>query len=334
MAERRPPGAVPDLHERGRLVGVVQWAELHPILVEIRQYLKRGVKDAFEGLPAPHAATHRLITGSDPLGFGMPVPAGTGAAALGGSELVANAEHLHPVEVLAPLNNVAQWRNGTTAVSLHVYRTWTSASVFERLELGWSGTDAYVATNEAGAGVGRNLLVGTRGADAGDLKFITGDTARWTISFASPRSLIPTTDAGQDLGSLSLHVRTVHGGGGQSRASQTVSTSPFTVNENHSLLDVTASGGAITTNLPAATSVPGALFWIRKTDSTTNTVTIDADGSDTIDGAGTLVLRRQFDSVLLQARGAAWSVLASTIPQGTATQSEDDSRMLAYFLAD
>jgi hypothetical protein len=74
------------------------------------------------------------------------------------------------------------------------------------------------------------------------------------------------------------------------------------------LCDCTA--GNITFSLPSAADYGvGVPLNIKKTDATANTVTIDADGSETIDGSGTLVISAQWDNVVLQSDGQNWYIL-------------------------
>ncbi len=72
-----------------------------------------------------------------------------------------------------------------------------------------------------------------------------------------------------------------------------------------------ATSGAITATLPAASGVQNQLFSILKIDSSTNAVTIDGNGSETINGALTLVLSRQWQGVVIQATASAWVIVAS-----------------------
>jgi len=71
---------------------------------------------------------------------------------------------------------------------------------------------------------------------------------------------------------------------------------------------VSAAGGNVLVNLPAPPISAGRLLYIKKTDSSTNTVTIDQNGSETIDGGASYVLYNQFESVTLICDGTNWHV--------------------------
>lgn len=91
----------------------------------------------------------------------------------------------------------------------------------------------------------------------------------------------------------------------------TVTTSTYTVQkEDHTIL-VNATTAASTITLPPAGSKVYPYLVIKKTDSTVNAVTIDGAGSQTIDGATTLVLSLQYASAVLHANATGWQVVAS-----------------------
>lgn len=70
-----------------------------------------------------------------------------------------------------------------------------------------------------------------------------------------------------------------------------------------------ASGGSFTINLPAATAKPRNWeYTFYKSDSSANTITIDADGAATINGATTYVLTTQHDAVTIRRVGANWNI--------------------------
>lgn len=82
----------------------------------------------------------------------------------------------------------------------------------------------------------------------------------------------------------------------------------------HVIMDDTiaasASSAAVTVNLLSAATVGrGYRLTVIKTDSSVNTVTIDASGTQTINGALTRVLTAQYDKAVLLSDGANWLVI-------------------------
>ena len=70
-----------------------------------------------------------------------------------------------------------------------------------------------------------------------------------------------------------------------------------------------ATSNAITVNLPQASTSANLVYNIKKIDSTGNTVTIDGNASETIDGATTSVLATQYDSATIVCDGSNWFIL-------------------------
>ena len=96
-------------------------------------------------------------------------------------------------------------------------------------------------------------------------------------------------------------------------SNKVVGDSPYTAGANDFHLRCSATGGAMTINLPAAANHTGRVYVIKKTDSSANTVTIDGNASETIDGAATLVLSLQWDTAILWCDGLNWN-LANQLP--------------------
>lgn len=71
-----------------------------------------------------------------------------------------------------------------------------------------------------------------------------------------------------------------------------------------------ATGAARTVTLYTAVGNIGRRVIAKKTDSSTNAVTIDGNGSETIDGALTLTLSLQYEAAILESDGANWQVLS------------------------
>ena len=70
-----------------------------------------------------------------------------------------------------------------------------------------------------------------------------------------------------------------------------------------------ASGGAFTITLPAASSVPKQVYNIKKIDASPNAVTVDGDGTETIDGALTQVIATQFNSLMIVSDLSNWHII-------------------------
>jgi hypothetical protein len=75
------------------------------------------------------------------------------------------------------------------------------------------------------------------------------------------------------------------------------------------LMDATTASDVV--NLPACGSNGNAVIWVKKVDSTAHTVTITANGSDTIDGQATQVLDGQWQDaeMICDSANTRWAVL-------------------------
>lgn len=92
---------------------------------------------------------------------------------------------------------------------------------------------------------------------------------------------------------------------------QTVSTTTtYTAGDDAAIL-VDSSGGAVTVNLPQAGAVPGRVYYVKKTTSDANTVTIDPSGAETIEGSATLIFGTSGrDSRAIVSDGTQWWVIS------------------------
>ena len=73
-------------------------------------------------------------------------------------------------------------------------------------------------------------------------------------------------------------------------------------------ITVDASGGSRVITLYAASSNSGRQVKVKKIDSSANTVTIDGNSSETIDGATTQVISAQYTSLSLVCDGSNWHI--------------------------
>ena len=85
-------------------------------------------------------------------------------------------------------------------------------------------------------------------------------------------------------------------------------TSTDTLDAGNDVVWADATSAAFTLTLPAAATMVGKQFDIKKIDSTANAVTVDANGAETIDGATTAVLASQWDAIRIVTDGTSWGI--------------------------
>lgn len=109
------------------------------------------------------------------------------------------------------------------------------------------------------------------------------------------------TASNADLAQVRKSLDRLFGGGLATYSANTTLTV-----DDAGLVLVNASAGARTITLPAANAMGGRpiRFQIEKTDSTANTVTIARGGTDTIEGAASVVLSGQWDNADLVSDGS------------------------------
>lgn len=101
---------------------------------------------------------------------------------------------------------------------------------------------------------------------------------------------------------------TVHISGSISQKSRSV-TATTTLDANDYALYADATSGAITVNLPAVAGVLDRIYVIKRINSGANAVTLDASGSETIDGSTTQTLSTQYSFFTIQALAAGWMII-------------------------
>jgi len=89
----------------------------------------------------------------------------------------------------------------------------------------------------------------------------------------------------------------------------TNSDATVTTSDGYRTINMSTGNTTRTCNLPAAASSTSRVITIKKIDSGTGFVTVDPNGTETIDGATTKTLYSQYDSVTLHCDGSNWFVL-------------------------
>ncbi len=89
-------------------------------------------------------------------------------------------------------------------------------------------------------------------------------------------------------------------------------TQNHTVTATDHTIFANATGTNVTITLPTAANIMGRQYIIKRVDSSGNNVTIDPDGSETIEGASTMILDTG-RSVVIQSDNNNWWIVAEYI---------------------
>lgn len=89
-------------------------------------------------------------------------------------------------------------------------------------------------------------------------------------------------------------------------------TAAYAVTTSDVVLLGDATTAAFTFTLPTAVGKKGRIWYFKKTDSSTNAITLDGNGAETLDGATTYALTAQHDAILIISDGANWQILAKS----------------------
>jgi hypothetical protein len=92
-------------------------------------------------------------------------------------------------------------------------------------------------------------------------------------------------------------------------ALQTVTDNTMLTVSNYTT--VVNNTGTVTIALPAAASVNGKIYVIKKVSTVPNDVVIDGNDSELIDGALTQTLTLQYSSITIQSNGSGWVILGA-----------------------
>ena len=95
-----------------------------------------------------------------------------------------------------------------------------------------------------------------------------------------------------------------------SRIKLTTETTTYTVKADVFYVRGDATSGAFAVTLPTALNSQGRQLLIKKIDVSANAVTVTRAGTDTIEGANTVVLGAQWDKTLLISNGVdTWEIV-------------------------
>lgn len=131
----------------------------------------------------------------------------------------------------------------------------------------------------------------------------TQDIQQWLINGIVKAAIGSTGKAA--FGGTNSSASFLHSNGSFSSAITAVNSNTL-LNDNHYTVKVDASGGARTITLPSSLGITGRIYNIKKTDGSSNIVTVATTSSQTIDGATTRSLASQWATISVQSDGANW----------------------------
>ena len=182
---------------------------------------------------------------------------------------------------------LGKFHQGTNSAELRIYGANTSIN-----------TNAYFTVNTK-ANIGRILLDSQQ----------TSLTA-YPIDLAVQGSIAATVASGQVVNFANQYTTNVATFNGFRKVLST-KTANYTTTENDNTILVDATSGNITITLIAAASHVNGIYVIKRIDSSVNTVTIDGNGAETIDGAANVMLVTQYSGKSIQSNGSNWFVIGS-----------------------
>jgi len=182
--------------------------------------------------------------------------------------------------------------------SAAIWQTFNGAPFMGAIAIGQS---AYCEDSKGSIAIGTNSFV-----DNVANAVAIGRDAIASHFFSATLGAESVTDADEQvmLGTEFTHTKTPGG----RRVSLIATSSDHTLEVYEHALTVDATGGNRTVTLRPLSGKLGQVYRIKKIDSSANTVTIDADASETIDGATTRVLTAQYEAVDLVAGASEWHI--------------------------
>lgn len=163
---------------------------------------------------------------------------------------------------------------------------------------GAGGATLVRAGNGAGTGVGAALTLagGISGTGSGGNVLIqTGDTSLTTRVTVLPSG---------NVGIATTPTSRFHAFGSSAFRLQTVTGN--TTAGDQTFINVDASGGAVTITLPTSVGISDRVYYIKKIDSSSNYVTIQTTGGQTLDGATSFQLKIGYEAIMVVSDGSNW----------------------------
>lgn len=141
------------------------------------------------------------------------------------------------------------------------------------------------------------------GAGTWATRTITGTVNRVTVTNGNGVSGNPTLSLPQDI-----HASAVPVFAGV-RLPVAAKTADYTLTAADWLVLADCTGANVTVTLPPSSGISGRAYVVKRTDASGNTVTLAADGTETIDGVATKALAAQYDRITVVSDGLNWYIV-------------------------
>ena len=89
----------------------------------------------------------------------------------------------------------------------------------------------------------------------------------------------------------------------------TTKTGSYTATTDDYVIICDAGLNSFIVNLPAASSNTGRIYYVKKVDSSQNTITINPEGAGEVDNGATAVITTQFEAVTVTSDGSNWWII-------------------------
>lgn len=249
--------------------------------------------------------TYPIISGTVPAG--VPIVYGgrfyAGLKGLMASDGEAPVSNLLPASSANTINNTNhiqewQWNSlaGNKGLKFTSNSTAAASNAQTLLSVELSGANATSAQTTIGASVS-NTHTGTTSKNIALQLVASGGSQNLGLDVTGYSSF--------GTGAAASHVDT------RSLGASYNGVTDITLTDAYFTVGVDASGANRTVTLPPANPAARRIYVIKKLDSSGNTVTIDGDGSETIDGATTKVISTQYAGVMIQSDGTNWIIIST-----------------------
>ena len=159
-----------------------------------------------------------------------------------------------------------------------------------------NGDDLSVANGLLFLGAGSGDLIGPDASVTNNIPIFDGTSGKYLQDSGVALNAFVTVSGAETISNKRFEV-------------DSFSTSPQTLTYFQTVILVNAGTVPITLNLPTAVGAEGFSYYIKKIDGTSNNVTIDPSGAETIENISTYVFNTALASIQIVSDGSNWFII-------------------------